>query len=64
MVSMGVMGRSAWGTALAILLSNEGLAATLWEHRPERAATMQQQGENTLFLPGFRCSSWPHSGRP
>jgi glycerol-3-phosphate dehydrogenase (NAD(P)+) len=54
MVSIGVIGSGAWGIALAILLSNEGIAATLWEHRLERAATMQQQGENTLFLPGFR----------
>lgn len=54
MVSIGVIGSGAWGTALAILLSNKGTAATLWEHRPERAAEMQQQRENTLFLPGFR----------
>ena len=33
MVSIGVIGSGAWGTALAILLSNEGIAATLWEHR-------------------------------
>jgi len=54
MVSIGVIGSGAWGTALSILLSNEGIATTLWEHRPERAISMQQQRENTLFLPGFR----------
>src|SRR5947209_5852033 len=54
MVSIGVIGSGAWGTTLALLLANEGTATTLWEHRPERAAAMQQQHENTLFLPGFR----------
>ena len=54
MVSIGVIGSGAWGTTLALLLANEGMTTTLWEHRPERAAHMQQQRENTLFLPGFR----------
>ena len=53
MASIGIIGSGAWGTALAILLSNDGNATTLWEHRPERATAMQQQRENTLFLSGF-----------
>lgn len=54
MVSVGVIGSGAWGTTLSFLLANKGISATLWEHRPERAADMQQQRENTLFLPGIR----------
>jgi glycerol-3-phosphate dehydrogenase (NAD(P)+) len=53
MVSVGVIGSGAWGTTLALLQANKGTATTLWEHQPERAAVMQQQRENTLFLPGF-----------
>ncbi|HZR39668.1 MAG TPA: NAD(P)H-dependent glycerol-3-phosphate dehydrogenase [Ktedonobacteraceae bacterium] len=53
MVSVGVIGSGAWGTTLALLLAKKGIATTLWEHYPERAAEMQQQRENRLFLPGF-----------
>src|SRR5258708_7778750 len=54
MVAVGVIGSGAWGTTLALLLAKKGIATTLWEHRPERAAEIQQQRENTIFLPGFR----------
>ncbi len=54
MVSVGVIGSGAWGTTLACLLAQKGLATTLWEHHPERACALQEQRENALFLPGFR----------
>ena len=54
MVSVGVIGSGAWGTTLACLLAKKGIETTLWEHRPERAIEMQQQRENTTFLPGIR----------
>lgn len=54
MVAVGVIGSGAWGTTLALLLAQKGIATTLWEHRPERAAEMRRARENTLFLPGFR----------
>lgn len=53
MAAIGVIGSGAWGTTLARLVANKGIATTLWEHLPERAAEMQRQRENTLFLPGF-----------
>lgn len=53
MVSVGVIGSGAWGTTLALLLAKKGIATTLWEHRPERAAAMQRERENSLFVPGF-----------
>jgi glycerol-3-phosphate dehydrogenase (NAD(P)+) len=53
MVSVGVIGSGAWGTTLALLLSRKGIATTLWEHSSVRAEQMQQQRENTQFLPGF-----------
>src|SRR5437764_3954060 len=54
MVSVGVIGSGAWGTTLACLLAKKGMETTIWEHRPARAIEMQQQRENTLFLPGIR----------
>jgi glycerol-3-phosphate dehydrogenase (NAD(P)+) len=54
MVSVGVIGSGAWGTTLALLLAKKGIATTLWEHQPARAADMQRRRENSLFLPGFR----------
>jgi glycerol-3-phosphate dehydrogenase (NAD(P)+) len=53
MVTVGVIGSGAWGTTLARLLAHKGIATTLWEHSPARAEQIQQQRENTLFLPGF-----------
>ncbi len=53
MVSVGVIGSGAWGTTLALLLAKKGITTTLWEHQSERAVEMQQQRENTVFLPGF-----------
>ncbi|WP_162511803.1 NAD(P)H-dependent glycerol-3-phosphate dehydrogenase [Dictyobacter aurantiacus] len=53
MVSVGVIGSGAWGTTLAILLARKGIAATIWDHRPERALEMQHARENSVFLPGI-----------
>jgi glycerol-3-phosphate dehydrogenase (NAD(P)+) len=53
MVTVGVIGSGAWGTTLALLLAHKGITTTLWEHLPARAEQIQQQRENTLFLPGF-----------
>ncbi|MBV9230508.1 MAG: NAD(P)-dependent glycerol-3-phosphate dehydrogenase [Chloroflexi bacterium] len=57
MASVGIIGSGAWGTTLALLLAKKGIATTLWEHQPARAADMQQHRENTLFLPGFHFPS-------
>ncbi|GCF07158.1 NAD(P)H-dependent glycerol-3-phosphate dehydrogenase [Dictyobacter arantiisoli] len=53
MVSVGVIGSGAWGTTLALLLARKGIPTTLWDHQPARAQQMQQQRENSLFLPHF-----------
>src|SRR5436190_1777638 len=53
MISIGVIGSGAWGTTLALLLAKKGITTTLWEHHAERAAAMQQQRENSLFVPNF-----------
>jgi glycerol-3-phosphate dehydrogenase (NAD(P)+) len=57
MTAVGVIGSGAWGTTLALLLAKKGIATTLWEHRPDRAAAMQRSRDNWLFLPGFAFPS-------
>jgi glycerol-3-phosphate dehydrogenase (NAD(P)+) len=51
MQQVAVLGSGAWGTTLALLLANKGVAVRLWEHHPERALAMQRDHVNALFLP-------------
>jgi glycerol-3-phosphate dehydrogenase (NAD(P)+) len=60
MAPIAVIGSGAWGTTLALLLAHKGLKTLLWEHKPERAAEMERQRENSLFLPGFRFPETLH----
>ena len=46
-----VLGSGGWGTALALLLCDNGHAVTLWSHDPKKAETMCAARENPL-LPG------------
>lgn len=41
-----VLGSGAWGTALAIVLVENGNDVTMWSHRREAVAEMQQLGVN------------------
>ncbi|MEC7946672.1 MAG: 2-dehydropantoate 2-reductase N-terminal domain-containing protein, partial [Myxococcota bacterium] len=51
-MNVGVVGAGSWGTALAIQLARSGDRVRLWDHRPERAARMQEQRENKRYMPG------------
>lgn len=44
-----VLGSGGWGTALAILLLDNGHEVTLWSHREEEAAILRQTRENRLL---------------
>ena len=37
MANIGIIGAGSWGTALGILLVNNGHNTTLWSHREEQA---------------------------
>ena len=52
-----VYGSGAWGTALAMLLCDNGHAVTLWTHDPEKAAAMVKTRR------GPRARSWYCSPR-
>lgn len=52
MKKITVLGAGAWGTALAIQLSQRHQVA-LWTHNAERAAEMQSAGRNLQYLGDF-----------
>jgi glycerol-3-phosphate dehydrogenase (NAD(P)+) len=54
----GVIGAGAWGTALAILLAENGHKVDLWTHELDHCAAMQMDHENKRFLPGV---PFPHN---
>ncbi len=44
-----VLGSGGWGTALALVLCDNGHNVTLWSHNPAKAARMQETRENPLL---------------
>lgn len=50
---VAVMGSGSWGTALAVLLAENGHDVALWSYRQEEAEAMAAEGENREFLPGI-----------
>lgn len=52
--SAAIIGGGAWGTALASLVSANGVDAIIWALEPETAASINERRENALFLPGVR----------
>ena len=44
-----VLGTGGWGTALALVLHDNGHDVTLWSHTPEKAAQMTKTRENPLL---------------
>ncbi len=52
--SVGVIGAGSFGTALAALLADKGLAVTLWSHGEDSARAIREERENKVYLPGIR----------
>ncbi len=50
---VAVVGGGSWGTALARLLSSNGVETLMWAMEPEVVASARDRRENTLFLPGI-----------
>ena len=44
-----VLGSGGWGTALALVLCDNGHDVTLWSHNPAKAASMCETRENPLL---------------
>jgi glycerol-3-phosphate dehydrogenase (NAD(P)+) len=56
MTAIAVLGAGSWGTTLANLLAVKGETVRLWAYEPEVVETINQQHENSLFLPGIALS--------
>jgi glycerol-3-phosphate dehydrogenase (NAD(P)+) len=51
---IGVLGGGSWGTALSILLANNGLEIDMWLRNKEQILTMINSRENKRYLPGIK----------
>ena len=51
---IAVLGAGSWGTTLAILLSHNAHAVSLWSYRESYTETIRAKRENPPFLPGIR----------
>ncbi len=50
---IGVIGAGAWGTALAMLLADNGHDVILWMYEKDLAVETARTRENRVYLPGF-----------
>jgi glycerol-3-phosphate dehydrogenase (NAD(P)+) len=54
--SISVIGAGSWGTALSMLLANNGYKVNLWVYEKILCDKIKETRENNLFLPGFNLS--------
>lgn len=50
---IGIIGAGAWGTALALLLADNGHDVALWMFEKDLAGETGRDRENRVYLPGF-----------
>ena len=50
---VAIIGTTAWGTTLGIMLSHKGMKVTLWARTGEEAEILNREKENSGRLPGF-----------
>ncbi|WP_027408592.1 NAD(P)H-dependent glycerol-3-phosphate dehydrogenase [Anoxybacteroides tepidamans] len=53
MEQIAVLGAGSWGTALAIVLADNGHAVRLWGQRPEQIEEINEKRTNEKYLPGI-----------
>ncbi len=51
--NIAVIGGGAWGSALAHVLSLQGLDVTIWAHEVETVREIRENRTNSVFLPGI-----------
>lgn len=52
MAEISILGAGSWGTALAILLSQNGHQVTLWSHRSDQVEELKKSHKTESKLPG------------
>ncbi|NLL72646.1 MAG: NAD(P)H-dependent glycerol-3-phosphate dehydrogenase [Clostridiales bacterium] len=52
MINVGILGAGTWGTALAIMLSDNGHNVTMWTKIEKEAKTIEETRDNLKNLPG------------
>lgn len=52
MIKAAVLSSGGWGTALALVLKQNGVNVALYSHDKNEADAIVQRGENKLYLPG------------
>ncbi|HYO41512.1 MAG TPA: NAD(P)H-dependent glycerol-3-phosphate dehydrogenase [Nocardioidaceae bacterium] len=53
MSRVAVFGAGSWGTAFSVVLADAGNQVTLWARREELCSTINDERENTDYLPGI-----------
>ena len=54
MKKVSVIGAGSWGSALAVLLANNGHEVTLWTHDPHEIEMLSTKREQQEKLPGVK----------
>ncbi|MAI60861.1 MAG: glycerol-3-phosphate acyltransferase [Micavibrio sp.] len=57
MTSISIIGAGAWGTALAQGYAQAGHDCLIWAREAEVVSAINQENENTLYLPGFELNA-------
>lgn len=57
MANVGVIGAGSWGTALSILLSDNGHQITIWSIDADEVKMLDEKREHTKKLPGVKLSA-------
>jgi len=52
-MKVAIIGTTAWGTALGIMLARKGMNVSLWARSEEEAETLDRDRENAARLPGI-----------
>lgn len=60
MAKVSVIGSGGWGTAVAVMLAENGHDVTLWSYLKEESENLKKYKENIPFLPGIKLPDSIH----